>query len=140
MKSSISASEEGTGSWSLASPSVRRRSHNIARARNRVHLFRLRDLGVKIIYRETFPASLDMARHALLTLGFGIAASERAVTLFRQHDEGQIDAQYAVRHDEAQLIQTSREAAAQLQELFEADGLQPLAEFPQAGGRRASAG
>ncbi|HEX9193710.1 MAG TPA: monovalent cation:proton antiporter-2 (CPA2) family protein [Burkholderiales bacterium] len=112
----------------------------IARARNRVHLFRLRDLGVKIIYRETFPASLDMARHALLTLGFGIAASERAVTLFRQHDEGQIDAQYAVRHDEAQLIQTSREAAAQLQELFEADGLQPLAEFPQAGGRRASAG
>jgi glutathione-regulated potassium-efflux system protein KefB len=112
----------------------------IARARNRVHLFRLRDLGVKIIYRETFPASLDMARHALLTLGFGIAASERAVTLFRQHDEGQIDAQYAVRHDEAQLIQTSREAAAQLQELFEADGLQPLAEFPQAGGRRASTG
>lgn len=103
----------------------------LARARNRVHVFRLRDLGVKLIWRETFPASLDMARHALLSLGFGIAASERAVTLFKRHDEERLDAQYAVKHDEAQLIQTSKEAAAQLQELFEADGLQPLAEFPK---------
>jgi glutathione-regulated potassium-efflux system ancillary protein KefC/glutathione-regulated potassium-efflux system protein KefB len=105
----------------------------LARARNRVHVFRLRDLGVKLIWRETFPASLDMARHALLSLGFGIAASERAVTLFKQHDEERLEAQYAVQHDEAQLIQTSKEAAAQLQELFEADGLRPLAEFPRPG-------
>jgi len=97
----------------------------VARARNRVHLFRLRDLGVKIIYRETFPASLDMARHVLLSLGFGVAASERAVTLFRQHDEGQLEAQYAVHHDEAQLIQTSKEFAGQLEELFEADRVRP---------------
>src|SRR5256885_2600097 len=59
----------------------------LARARNRVHLFRLRDLGVKLIWRDTFSASLDMARHTLLSLGFGIAASERAVNLFKQHDE-----------------------------------------------------
>src|SRR6267143_1187109 len=103
----------------------------LARARNRVHLFRLRDLGVKLIWRETFPTSLDMASHALLSLGFGIAASERAVSLFKQHDEQRLEAQYAVQHDEAQLIQTSKEAAAQLQELFEADGLQPLPGFPQ---------
>src|SRR5712692_8072815 len=105
----------------------------LARARNRVHVFRLRDLGVKLIWRETFPTSLDMARHALLSLGFGIAASERAVTLFKEHDEQRLEAQYAVQHDEAQLIQTSMEAAAQLQELFEADGLQPLPGFPRAG-------
>ncbi|HKC53190.1 MAG TPA: monovalent cation:proton antiporter-2 (CPA2) family protein [Burkholderiales bacterium] len=104
----------------------------LARARNRVHLFRLRDLGVKLIWRETFSASLDMARHTLLSLGFGIAASERAVSLFKQHDENRLEAQYAVQHDEAQLIQTSKEAAAQLQELFESDGLQPLPGFPQA--------
>jgi glutathione-regulated potassium-efflux system ancillary protein KefC/glutathione-regulated potassium-efflux system protein KefB len=104
----------------------------LARARNRVHLFRLRDLGVKLIWRETFSASLDMARHTLLSLGFGIAASERAVSLFRQHDEERLEAQYAVQHDEAQLIQTSKEAAAQLQELFESDGLQPLPGFPRA--------
>src|SRR3989475_187800 len=103
----------------------------LARARNRVHVFRLRDLGVKLIWRETFPTSLEMARHALLSLGFGIAASERAVSLFKEHDEQRLEAQYAVQHDEAQLIQTSREAAAQLQELFESDGLQPLPGFPQ---------
>jgi glutathione-regulated potassium-efflux system ancillary protein KefC/glutathione-regulated potassium-efflux system protein KefB len=105
----------------------------LARARNRVHLFRLRDLGVKLIWRETFSASLDIARHTLLSLGFGIAASERAVTLFKQHDEQRLDTQYAVQHDEAQLIQTSKEAAAQLQELFESDGLQPLSGFPRPG-------
>jgi monovalent cation:proton antiporter-2 (CPA2) family protein len=103
----------------------------IARARNRVHLFRLRDLGVRTAYRETFPASLDMARHALLSLGFGIAASERAVTLFKQHDEGQLDLQYAAHGNEEQLIQTAKQASEQLQQLFEADGLQPLAGFPR---------
>jgi glutathione-regulated potassium-efflux system ancillary protein KefC/glutathione-regulated potassium-efflux system protein KefB len=105
----------------------------LARARNRVHVFRLRDLGVRLIWRETFPTSLDMARHALLSLGFGVAASERAVSLFRQHDEQRLDAQYAVQHDEAQLIQTTKEAAEQLQELFESDGLQPLSGFPRPG-------
>jgi len=103
----------------------------LARARNRVHLFRLRDLGVELIWRETFPASLEMARQALLSLGFEAAASDRAVTLFRQHDEQRLDAQYAVQHDEAQLIQTAKEAAEQLQELFEADGQQPPTGFPQ---------
>jgi monovalent cation:proton antiporter-2 (CPA2) family protein len=110
----------------------------VARARNRVHLFRLRDLGVRVIDRETFTASLDMAREALLSLGFDAAASERAVTLFKRHDEQQLEAQYAVHHDEAQLIQTSREFAAQLEELFEADGLHAPAGFPRAAAERAS--
>ena len=103
----------------------------LARARNRVHLFRLRDLGVELIWRETFPASLEMARQALLSLGFDGAASDRAVSLFKQHDEQQLNAQYAVQHDEAQLIQTTKEAAAQLQQLFEADSQQPPPGFPQ---------
>ena len=75
----------------------------LARARNRVHYFRLRDLGIKAIYRETFPASL----------------------------EGQLEVQYAMKHDEAQLIQSSKEAAEQLRELFEADSVGPLADFPR---------
>ena len=93
----------------------------LARARNRVHYFALRDLGVKWIYRETLPASLEAAHQALLQLGLGIAASERAVTLFKQHDEAQLEAQYAVRHDDVQLIQTTKDAAEQLRGLFESD-------------------
>jgi len=105
----------------------------LARARNRVHLFRLRDLGVELIWRETFSASLEMARQALLSLGFDATASERAVSLFKRHDERQIDTQYAIQHDEAKLIQTAKEAADQLQGLFEADRdrLQPLPGFQQ---------
>jgi voltage-gated potassium channel Kch len=93
----------------------------LARARNRVHYFRLRDLGVHAIFRETFAASLEAAHEALLKLDFDEAAARHAVALFRQHDEEQLDLQYAVHHDEAQLVQTAQQAAAQLRELFEAD-------------------
>ena len=93
----------------------------LARARNRVHAFRLRDLGVKWVVRETFPASLEMAHIALGRLGFAERAAGRVLTLFRRHDEEQMDVQYAVRNDEEQLIQTSRQASEQLRELFESD-------------------
>jgi len=93
----------------------------LARARNRVHYYRLRDLDIEAIERETFLSSLETAREALEQLGMDHARAERAVSLFRKHDTRQIEAQYAVRQDEAQLIQTAAQAAAQLQELFEAD-------------------
>ena len=103
----------------------------LARARNRVHHFRLRELGINTIHRETFPASLDVARQALLRLGFGIAAAEHAVALFKAHDEEQLAVQGAVQHDEAQLIELAKHATDQLRELFEADAARPLAGFPQ---------
>lgn len=103
----------------------------LARARNRVHFFRLRDLGIEVIHRETFPASLDVARQALLRLGFGVAAAEHAVALFRAHDEAQLSVQGAVQHDEAQLIELAKHAAEQLRELFEADAARPLSSLRQ---------
>ena len=53
--------------------------------------------------------------------GNGADAAARAVALFKEHDEKLMDEQYAVRQDEAQLIQTAEEAAAQLREVFDAD-------------------
>jgi glutathione-regulated potassium-efflux system ancillary protein KefC/glutathione-regulated potassium-efflux system protein KefB len=103
----------------------------VARARNRVHYFRLRDLGVRAIYRETLPASLDAANETLLKLGFDTAAAERAVTLFRKHDEALLEKQYGFHQDEAQLIQTAQQAASQLRELFEADVAERPTEFPE---------
>jgi len=117
---------------------VRRHFPNVpivARARNRTHAFRLRDLGVRWILRDTFPASLELARHALERFGYPEAATDAALTLFRRHDEEMLDAQYAVHHDEAKLIQTSREASEQLKELFESD---PAAQ--KALGRKAAQG
>jgi monovalent cation:proton antiporter-2 (CPA2) family protein len=93
----------------------------VARARNRVHYYRLRDLDIESAERETFRSSLETARQSLEVLGLDSAQASRAVDLFRKHDLEQLDIQYAVRQDEAQLIQTAAQAAAQLQELFESD-------------------
>ena len=93
----------------------------LARARNRVHLFRLRDLDIQAVERETFLSSLETARQALTASGLGEAQAERAVALFHKHDKTLLEQQYAVRENEQQFIQTSAQAAAQLQELFEAD-------------------
>lgn len=96
----------------------------VARARNRVHHFRLRDLGVQAIHRETFVSSLEAAHDALRQLGYDAAQATRAIALFRRHDEAQLDAQYAVSQDEDRYLQTTRQAAEQLRELFEADAAQ----------------
>jgi len=95
----------------------------LARARNRVHYYRLRDLDIdrEVIERGTFLSSLDTARQALELTGMEAAQATRAVALFKEHDEKLMDEQYAVRQDETQLIQTVAQAAAQLQEVFEAD-------------------
>ncbi len=93
----------------------------LARARNRVHLFRLRDLDIDAVERETLLSSLETARQALVATGMDTAQAARAVDIFRAHDGRLLDAQYAVRQDEQLFIQTSAQSAAQLQELFEAD-------------------
>jgi glutathione-regulated potassium-efflux system ancillary protein KefC/glutathione-regulated potassium-efflux system protein KefB len=97
----------------------------LARARNRVHLYRLRDLDIDAIERETFQSSLVTARQALEVTGMNAAQAARAVEIFRKHDVDLLDVQYAVRQDEQQFIQTTAQAAAQLQELFEADARDP---------------
>ena len=62
-----------------------------------------------------------MARQALELTGMEAAQAARTVALSKEHDEKLMDEQYAVRQDETQLIQTTAQAAAQLQEVFEAD-------------------
>ena len=95
----------------------------LARARNRVHYYRLRDLDLpaRVVERETFQASLETARKVLEELGMEPVRATRAVTLFREHDAQRLDAQYAVHQDEGVLILTAQQAAEELQELFESD-------------------
>ena len=100
----------------------------VARARNRTHYFQLRDLGVKMIYRETFLSSIAVAQQVLVKMGFAAPAAARAVALFRKHDEELIEVQHAVHSDEAQLIQNSQQATEQLKSLFEADTINLLQE------------
>jgi glutathione-regulated potassium-efflux system ancillary protein KefC/glutathione-regulated potassium-efflux system protein KefB len=93
----------------------------LARARNRFHAYRLMDLGIESVVRETFFSSLKMAEDALQAIGFPAWDAQDTVNAFRRHDEEQLKRQQAVYHDETQLIQSSLEAAHELQGLFEAD-------------------
>ena len=92
-----------------------------ARARNRFHYFRLRDLGVLHITRETFASSLNLGGEVLKALGMDTAMAERTTTTFAEYDNRLIETQYAVNKDEALLIQTAQDAGRELEELFEAD-------------------
>ena len=92
-----------------------------ARARNRPHVYALMDLGIEHIFRETFASSLEMADDVLQELGFSERQAHETVTRFREHDEAVLKRQYLVHDDEEQLIATAKQAAAQLQALFEED-------------------
>ena len=93
----------------------------LARARNRWYAHLLMDRDVDGLVRETFHSSLKLAKQALTVLGIDEAAAERAVTLFREHDEKSLLETHAVYRDEQQLIQSEQHATDELASLFEAD-------------------
>ena len=93
----------------------------IARARNRQHAFRLMDLGVDEPVRETLYSSLEMTRMTLEALGMDLAQASDQVQRFRKHDAALLKSQYLVYDDDAKLVQTSREALSDLQNLLDAD-------------------
>ncbi len=95
--------------------------HILARARNRRHAFLLMDRGIDGLVRDTFHSSLELGRMALTGLGIEEDAAAHAVALFRDHDEKTLVASHAIYRDETKLIQTTRDAAEELESLFEAD-------------------
>jgi len=93
----------------------------LARARNRQHAYKLMDLGITKIYRETWHMSLELAHTALLRLKIPQSEAAMTVARFRDHDIALLQRQYAVYQDEAKLIQTSNEVRAELEALLEGD-------------------
>jgi glutathione-regulated potassium-efflux system protein KefB len=93
----------------------------VARARNRQHVWRLMDLGIDEPVRETLYSSLKMTKQALVALGLTPERAMDRVERFRRQDAELIKMQYLVYDDEAKLIQTTKEALADLDKLFEAD-------------------
>jgi len=93
----------------------------VARARNRQHAFRLMDMNIDAVVRETLLSSLEMSRLVLEDLGMDPRLAADRVEQFRAHDEELLKAQYLVYDDEAALMQSAQEAFADLERLFEAD-------------------
>jgi glutathione-regulated potassium-efflux system ancillary protein KefC/glutathione-regulated potassium-efflux system protein KefB len=98
-----------------------------ARARNRQHAYRLMDLGVTILKRETFLSSLDLAREVLMGLGMRAADAERTVQTFRAHDEKRLFEHYTHHDDEAKLQSLAKASAKELEEMFARDAVEGAA-------------
>jgi voltage-gated potassium channel Kch len=92
-----------------------------ARARNRQHAFKLMDLGVHAVIRETFHSSLEMSQQVLEALGLPPQVAAERRERFRSHDEIMLREQHLVYDDEAALIASSQQAFRDLEKLFEAD-------------------
>jgi len=92
-----------------------------ARVRNRHHAHVMMDLGIKVFVRETYFSSLQLAQHVLSGLGLPKDEVVGSIAKFRAHDEATLPKQHAIHHDETKLIQSVKDAAEELQDLFEAD-------------------
>ena len=93
----------------------------LARARNRYHVHLLKEQGVEFIVRETYYSSLKLAEDLLEQLGIQKPTIEHLVATFEEHDAALLARQYAVFRDEDKVVQTSKEAAAELEQLLQED-------------------
>lgn len=92
-----------------------------ARARNRRHALLLMNQEVEAVVRETFFSGLRLVELALQGVGLDAEEARRTVHAFRERDEALLVSQKDLYDDESQLIQTARQAAQELEELFEDD-------------------
>jgi glutathione-regulated potassium-efflux system ancillary protein KefC len=92
-----------------------------ARVRNRQHAYRLMELGITPVWRETFLSATDMAEAVLKGLGLPDYAAERAVATFRVHDEERLYGHFGTHNDEKRMQALAKQAAEELKELFQDD-------------------
>ncbi|WP_435979077.1 monovalent cation:proton antiporter-2 (CPA2) family protein [Psychrobacter sp. DM4] len=93
----------------------------LARARDRQHYYRLREVGVRHIWRETYLSSLDMSRESLQLLGITPEKARETIQTFRDYDDDLIERQQAIYDDEASMIASAKSAMAELESLFDED-------------------
>ncbi|MFO1153105.1 MAG: monovalent cation:proton antiporter-2 (CPA2) family protein [Rhodospirillales bacterium] len=92
-----------------------------ARARNRAHAYRLMELGIAVVWRETFLSSLDMARHVLEGLGLPDYEAERVAERFRAYDEQRLYGHFGQHQDEKRMQVLAKKSADELRDLFAED-------------------
>lgn len=97
-----------------------------ARARNRYHALRLMDMGIEYLIRDTLLSSLELSRRVLQGIGDSPVEAAESVEVFEAFDSALLQRQQAVQHDEGQFIQTTKEAAEELRELFERQAAETL--------------
>lgn len=92
----------------------------MARARDMVHAFELKQRGVEVFQRELFESALSLGEQALKGLGFGAYRARRAKLDFRDHDQALFQALFEADALEKR-ISISKEAQDDLQKVLEGD-------------------
>lgn len=92
-----------------------------ARARNRRHAHLLMNLEIEAVVRETFFSSLRLTEMVLTGMGLGEEDARRTVHTFRERDEQALVLQKDFYEDESQLIQSAKQIAQELEQIFEED-------------------
>ena len=108
-----------------------------ARARDRIHVHRLLDLGVTIIERETFLSALELTKQLLRGLGLKPDEVTRLIATFKRHDEKRLYDDYKIYTDQEKMRANALSAAVELEDLFTKD-VQDLGDgdSPASGERR----
>ena len=104
-----------------------------ARARNRQHAYRLMDLGVTTLRRETFLSSLDLSREVLMGLGMKAGDAEKTIQTFRAHDEKRLFEHYTHYDDDEKLQSLVKASAKELEEMFARDAIEGAGGEPVVG-------
>jgi glutathione-regulated potassium-efflux system protein KefB len=91
----------------------------VARARNRNHAYRLMNLGITHVMRETYYTSLKMTSDVLTGVGLTYSDSKAAVERFVENDLRLMRDTAGFFTDEERLMKASKRARRELQRLFE---------------------
>lgn len=96
----------------------------LARARNRGHMFDLKEEGIRHIKRETFDSSVSLVGDLLTEMGFEPQRVEHILGRFKRHDEIMLEEQFKVRSDDKMFITVSNQGVAQLAQVLQQDSVQ----------------
>jgi len=93
----------------------------IARARNRMTVRRLADIGVQHYVREVFASGLEAASLVLREYGYSESETNTLITMFAQHDKDLLEKSVAQQMTMDQLIESSKQGREELITLFTKD-------------------
>lgn len=93
----------------------------IVRARDRAHAYQLAELGVENPIREIYESSLGAAMRTLTEIGYTEGQSQRAIDIFREHDQSLLHQAIAISKDPKELALLVKQSRKELKYLFSKD-------------------
>ena len=112
----------------------------VARARNVRHYYRLRELGVTLIERETLDSALMSGRSVLELMGWQPHAARVQAMRFRRHSVEQLEQMAPHFRDEAKLIAMSKQGRQQLEQLWAQERAEAAKGMARGGWHRPASG